>query len=165
MNSKWAISIWPFSILMEFLEEKIMEGSVYSNLGLKVNRTFRGKRDDDVFSIKDLLEHKWILHNNEDLKKVFIRELKILLQKEDLFELIHAFFELENDLNMLLDQVEFEVKVFNFDDFYKNLSPVLMRSLLVNAKNPDNAPLILKSIKESLRVTIEEELYQSIDRY
>ena len=140
-----------------------MEGSVYSNLGLKMNRTFREKRDEEIFTLKDFLEHKWTLTSNEELKKTFARELKIVLQKENLFDLINGFFELESDLNLVLDQVEFEVSILNFDEFYKNLSPVLMRSLLENSQNPDNAALLLQSIKESLRIALEEELYQLED--
>jgi hypothetical protein len=142
----------------------IMDGSVYSNLGLKMNRTYPGKRVEEVFTLKDLLDQKWTITTNEELKKLFARELKIVLQKDDLFELINGFFELETNLNLVLDQVEFEVSVLNFDEFYKNLSPVFMRSLLENSKTPDNAPLLIKSIKESLRIALEEELHQLEDR-
>ncbi|RPJ73975.1 MAG: hypothetical protein EHM20_11370 [Alphaproteobacteria bacterium] len=142
-----------------------MEGSVYSNLGLKMNRTFREKRDEDVFTLKDFLEHKFTISTKEELKKTFARELKLVLQKENLFDLINSFFELETDLHHVIDLVEFEVNNFNFDEFYKNLSPVIMRSLLENAQNSDNAPQILKSIKESLRIALEEELYQLEDNF
>lgn len=142
-----------------------MEGSVYSNLGLKMNRTFREKREEDVFTFKDFLEHKFTISTKEELKKTFARELKVVLQKENLFDLINSFFELEADLYHVLDLIEFEVREYNFDEFYKNLSPVLMRSLLENAQSPDNAPLILKSIKESLRIALEEELYQLEDHF
>ena len=141
-----------------------MDGSVYSNLGLKINRTYPEKRAEEVFTLKDLLDHKWTITTNEELKKLFARELKIVLQKDNLFDLISGFFELETNLNLVLDQVEFEVSVLNFDEFYKNLSPVFMRSLLENSKTPDNAPLLIKSIKESLRIALEEELYQLEDR-
>ena len=140
-----------------------MEGFVYNHLGSKLNkpnRAFKEKGDEEVFTLKDFLDHKWVLQSNLELKKVFSRELKLVLKNENLFDLINAFFELENNLNQTLDQVEFEVKVINFDDFYKNLSPVLMRAILENSKSPDNAELILNSIKESLRISIEEELYQ-----
>ena len=140
-----------------------MEGSIYSNLGLKRNRTFREKRDEEIFTLKDFLEHKWILNSNEELKKAFARELKAILKLENLFDLINGFFELESDLNNVLDQVDFEVSVLNFDEFYKNLSPVFMRSLLENSKHPENAKLLIQSIKEALRIALEEELYQLED--
>lgn len=152
-------------LFFKLFDEKIMEGSVYSNLGLKMNRTFREKREEEVFTLKDFLEHKWTLTNNEELKRTFARELKIVLQKENLFDLINSFFELESDLHHVLDQVEFEVSILNFDEFYKNLSPVLMRSLLENSQAPDNAALLLQSIKESLRIALEEELYQLEDHF
>ena len=140
-----------------------MDGSIYSNLGLKRNRTFREKRDEEIFTLKDFLEHKWILNSNEELKKAFARELKAILKLENLFDLINGFFELESDLNNVLDQVDFEVSVLNFDEFYKNLSPVFMRSLLENSKHPENAKLLIQSIKEALRIALEEELYQLED--
>lgn len=139
-----------------------MESSLYSNLGLRKNRTFQEKRPEDNLTLKDFIEHQFTLHNEEELKKTFARELKSLLQKENLFDLITAFFELETDLAAAIDSVDFEVNL-NFDEFYKNLSPVLMRSLLENSNRPDNAFQILKSIKESLRIAIEEELYQIED--
>lgn len=142
-----------------------MEGSVYSNLGLKMNRTFREKRDEEIFTLKDFLDHKFAINTKEELKKTFARDLKVVLQKDNLFDLINSFFELETDLHHVIDLVEFEVNNFNFDEFYKNLSPVIMRSLLENAQNTDNAAQILKSIKESLRIALEEELYQLEDNF
>lgn len=139
-----------------------MESSVYNNLGLKRNRTFQEKRGEEILTLKDFLEHKWTLHNEEELKKTFGRELKIVLQKENLFDLINAFFELETDLYQAIATVDFDVAL-NFDEFYRNLSPVFMRSILENTNHPDNAVLILKSIKESLRIALEEELYQLED--
>lgn len=142
-----------------------MEGSTYSSLGLKMNRTFREKRDDDVFTLKDFLGHKFIIQTKKELENVFARELKAVLQNESIFDLINSFFALEANLYHALDLIEFEVKDFTFDEFYKNLSPLIMRSLLENITNQDNAPQILKSIKESLRIALEEKLYQLDDNF
>ena len=142
-----------------------MEGSTYSNLGLKMNRTFREKRDEDVFTFKDYLDHKFVIQTKNELKNVFSRELKVVLQKENIFDLINSFFDLEANLFHVLDLIEFEFNDFSFDEFYKNLSPLIMRSLLENIKDQDNAPQILKSIKESLRIALEEELYQLEDNF
>jgi hypothetical protein len=152
-----------FLQLQTLNEECVMEESLYSNLGLKRNRTFREKRDEDIFTLKDFLAHKWTITSHEDLKKTFARDLKAVLKKENIFDLINSFFELETDLHNVLDQVDFEVSVLNFDEFYKNLSPVLMRSLLENSANAANADLLLQSIRESLRIALEEELYQLED--
>ena len=40
-----------------------------------------------------------------------------------------------------------------------------MRAILENASHPDNGALILKSIKESLRIALEGELYRFEDQY
>ncbi len=139
-----------------------MEGSVYSSLGLRMNRAFREKQSE-LLTLKDFLEHKFVIQNQDELKKIFIKDLKLVLQKENLFDLIQGFFDLETDLSNAYERLDFEITQVNFDEFYKNLSPVLMRALLENASQPDSAALILKSIKEALRIALEEELVQLED--
>lgn len=137
-----------------------MESSVYNTLGLKMNRTFPEKRDSEIFSLKDFLENKFVIHDENELRKVFTHDLKSILKKDSLFDVIQGFFELEQDLTHAFDRLDFEATIVNFDEFYKNLSPVLMRALFENKADPNNAEMILKSIKEALRIALEEELYQ-----
>lgn len=141
-----------------------MEGS-YGSLGLRSNRSFKGKQASELLTLKDFIEKKFHIQNVDELKKIFIKDLKIVLQKENLFDLIQSFFDLETDLNHASDLVDSgaDINLVNFDEFYKNLSPVLMRALLENAATPDNAKVILKSIKEALRIALEEELVQLED--
>lgn len=136
-----------------------MENNLYSNLGNRINRTYQDKRDLDLLTIKDFLDNKWIIHNSNELKKTFINELKRLLKKENLFDLIESFFELENDLHLAEEKLMLD-EIVSFDEFYKNLSPVMMRSLLDHAKASQNSEIILASIKESIRIAIEEQIYQ-----
>lgn len=138
-----------------------MEGS-YSSLGLRVNRTFREKQANELLTLKDFIERKFIIQNVAELKRIFVKDLKNILQKEDLFDLIQSFFDLETDLQNACERMDSDadINLVNFDEFYKNLSPVLMRALLENASSPDNAKMILKSIKEALRIALEEELVQ-----
>jgi hypothetical protein len=136
-----------------------MESSVYNTLGLKMNRTFPDKKDE-ILGIKDFLDNKIIIQNEDELRKIFANDLKNILKRDNLFDLIQGFFDLEQDLSHSFDRLDFEATIVNFDEFYKNLSPVLMRALLENAADPDNAAAILKSIKEALRIAYEEELYQ-----
>lgn len=142
-----------------------MEGSVYSNLGLKKNRTFQEKRDNQLFTLKDVLDRKVIINSAAELKQIFINDLKAVLQKDNVFSLIENFFQLEHDLNEAQDHFGFDVTPLNFEEFYKNLSPVLMRSLLENATQANNAENLLKAIKESIRIALEEELHQIDDQY
>ena len=139
-----------------------MEGS-YGSLGLRMKRTFRTNETSELLTLKDFVDHKFIIKNQDELKRIFIKDLKRVLLKENLFELIQGFFDLETDLGNAFEQLDFEVNLVNFDEFYKNLSPVLMRSLLENANHPNNAIMILKSIKEALRIALEEELIQLED--
>lgn len=139
-----------------------MEGS-YGSLGLKIKRTYRSNEASELLTLKDFVEHKFIIKNQEELKRIFVKDLKRVLYKENLFDLIQGFFDLETDLGNAFEQLDFEVSLVNFDEFYKNLSPVLMRSLLENANQPDNAEMILKSIREALRIALEEELVQLED--
>lgn len=141
-----------------------MEGS-YGSLGLRANRSFKGKPSSELLTLKDFIERKFHIQDVAELKKIFIKDLKAILQKENLFDLIQSFFDLETDLSHASDLVDSdsEINLINFDEFYKNLSPVLMRALLENVGTPDNAPVILKSIKEALRISLEEELVQLED--
>lgn len=140
-----------------------MEKFIYSNLGQKMNRTHQEKRDSDIFTLKDFLENKWIIQNSDELKKVFIKDLKSILLEENLFNFIQRFFDLEQDLTHAMDRLDFEAAEINFDEFYKNLAPVLMRALLEISSQRDNAGVVLKTIKESLRIALEEELYRLED--
>ena len=139
-----------------------MEGS-YGSLGLRMKRTYRTSEASELLTLKDFVEHKFIIKDQDELKRIFVKDLKRVLLKENLFDLIQGFFDLETDLGNAFEQLDFEVSLVNFDEFYKNLSPVLMRSLLENANQPDNAAMILKSIKEALRIALEEELVQLED--
>ena len=136
-----------------------MENNLYTNLGNRINRTYQDKRDLNLLTIKDFLDNKWVIHNNIELKRTFINELKKLLKKENLFDLIESFFELESDLHSAEEKLMLD-EIVSFDEFYKNLSPVIMRSLLEQAKSSQNSEIILASIKESIRIAIEEQIYQ-----
>ncbi len=137
-----------------------MEGSVYSSLGMKINRTFREKPGGELLTLKDFLDHKFVIANQAELKKVFIKDLKAVLLKDNLFSLIQSFFDLETDLNLALEKLDMDSTVINFDEFYKNLSPVIMRSLLENSHQAHNSQVLLHSIREALRIALEEELVQ-----
>lgn len=128
-----------------------------------MKRTYRNNEANELLTLKDFVEHKFIIKDQDELKRIFVKDLKRVLLKENLFDLIQGFFDLETDLGNAFEQLDFEVSLVNFDEFYKNLSPVLMRSLLENANQPDNAAMILKSIKEALRIALEEELVQLED--
>lgn len=136
-----------------------MDNIVYSNLGSRLNKTFKDKRESELSTVKDVIANKWSIQEKSELKTIFINDLKKLLTKENLFDLIEKFFELENDLNTAQEKLFIEEDLINFDEFYKNLSPVLMRAMLDIAQSSTQSDVILASIKESIRIAIEELIY------
>ena len=83
-----------------------MEGSVYSSLGLRMKRTYRERQE--LLSLKDFLEHKFVIQNQDELKKIFVKDLKNALEKENLFDLIQGFFDLETDLQTAFESASGE---------------------------------------------------------
>ncbi len=142
-----------------------MEHLGYSNLGSKLNRPVKENSINQKLSLKDINLNQFSLQSTDELKRIFVTDLKNVLKHENLFQLIQAFFELENNLQVAIERLVLEDDIFNFDDFYKSFSPLLMRAVLENEKNPEDAEVILKSIKESLRIALEGELYRFEDHY
>lgn len=143
-----------------------MEKLVYSNLGLRKNKTFQSRRESEMLTLKDFVDSKWTIQNKDELKIAFIRDLKRLLLKENLYDLIQSFFDLEVTLNLALEKLIIEDDaILNFEEFYKTLSPVLLRAILDNAKTDELNENLLDTIKESIRIAIEEEIYHIVDEY
>ena len=142
-----------------------MENLVYNNLGNKINRMTKDKRPNSILSIRDINANQFNIQNIDELKQIFTSDLKNVLKNEDVFSFIRDFFDLETEMQIASDRMALDESIFNFDEFYKNLSPVLMRAILENSKCPEDGELILKSIKESLRIALEGELYRFEDQY
>ena len=96
-----------------------MEESTYGTLGLRMKRTFREKQGGELLTLKDFVEHKFVIHNQSELKKIFLKDLKNILGKDNLFDLIQGFFDLETDLSNASERLDFEAALVNFDEFYK----------------------------------------------
>ena len=147
------------------LKEVGMQNLGYGNLGNKINRVTRDKQPQVTFSIKDILANRFIVQNNDELKIIFVTDLKNILKNENVFNLIQDFFDLETNTQLATERLVLDDDIFQFEEFYKNFSPVFMRAVLENANHPEDGELILKSIKESLRIALEGELYRFEDHY
>jgi hypothetical protein len=88
----------------------------------------------------------------------FVLELKSLLTIEDLSKLIEKIFSLQTTLEKLSHFVPNDIMVPNLDEFYKLLSPILMRSLQEHMLD-QNSQILMNSWKNAIRIAIEEELY------
>lgn len=142
-----------------------MENLGYGNLGNKLNRVSRDKQSSVTLTLKDINANRFSTQSTEELKRIFIADLKNVLKNENVFSLIQDFFDLETELQAAVERLVQDEDIFNFEEFYKNFSPVLMRAILENTAHPENGELILKSIKESLRIALEGELYRFEDHY
>jgi hypothetical protein len=142
-----------------------MENLGYGNLGNKLNRIAKDKQNNTFLTLKDINKNRFSVQNSGELKRIFSADLKKILKNENIFTFITDFFELENELEIAIERLVLDEEVFNFDEFYKNFSPLLMRAILENSTKPDDGELILKSVKESLRIALEGELYRFEDQY
>jgi hypothetical protein len=142
-----------------------MENLGYGNLGNKLNRIAKDRQNNTFLSLKDINVNRFHVQNSGELKKIFSADLKKVLKNENIFNFITDFFDLENELQIAIERLVLDEDVFNFDEFYKNFSPLLMRAILENSTKPEDGELILKSIKESLRIALEGELYRFEDQY
>lgn len=148
--------LWSLFILI------IMENSIYSNLGNRLNKRFQDKREMEHFTIKDFVDNKFQINSVVELKSLLVKELKELLKKENLFDLVQSFVDLEHNLELASDKLDSQSLLetpINFELFHRNLSPVLMRSILDNLNNKNDEKQIMLSIKESIRIAIEEVIY------
>jgi hypothetical protein len=148
-----------------FYNEGVMENLGYGNLGNKLNRIAKDRQNNTILSLKDINANRFNIQNSRELKKIFSADLKKVLKNENIFNFITDFFELENELQIAIERLVLDEDLFNFDEFYKNFSPLLMRAILENSTNPEDSEQILKSIKESLRIALEGELYRLEDQY
>lgn len=135
-----------------------MDKNLYSNLGNKVNKIIPQKGNVD-FLLSDFLDHRFNLLNKEDYLKAFKNELKLVLSKATLSDLVDAFFELESHHHLAETRVGFETKDIRFDDFYKNISPILLKSLSDLRKEfaVEDTKKIEQHLLETIRISIEDE--------
>ncbi len=136
------------------------EVDVYSNLGNKVNKINKTMGPSgSAFLLSDFLDHRFTLLSKEDYINAFSNELKNVLAKPKLCDLVEAFFELESHHHLAESRVGFEIKEIHFDDFYKNVSPILLKSLIDLKKDfaENKIEKIEQQLLESIRISIEDE--------
>lgn len=142
--------------------------SLYSNLGNKVNKVKKALplEVNADFLLSDFLDHRFNLLTKEEYLKAFSNELKLVLAKNTLADIIEAFFELESHHHLAETRVGFETKDIRFDEFYKNLSPVLLKSLfeLKSDFAHKRGEKIEQTLIETLRISIEDEFDQFLTK-
>lgn len=141
---------------------------MYSSLGNKVNKVKKGLSIDmnSNFLLSDFLDHRFNLLTKEEYLKAFSNELKQVLAKNTLADLAQAFFDLEAHHNLAETRVDFETKDIRFNDFYKSLSPLILKAFIdlkVEFQNK-RSEKIEQHLVETLRISIEDEFDQYLTK-
>ncbi len=132
---------------------------LYSNISQKYPHKYVKRKNllDSEMSLADyLIEDNE--YNNKDVVAAFIRNLKELLEEDQALELIEKISLLDGTLKKLQEQYS-EEEVPNLQDFYKDLSPVLMQKYWeINQNSPDKEAFDHLFL-HSLHIALEEEIY------
>ncbi len=135
-----------------------MEKDLYTILGNKVNRVIPQKAEGE-FLLSDFLDHRFNLLSKEQYLRAFSNELKLVLSKSTTHDLIKAFFDLESHHHLAESRVGFNLQDLRFDEFYKNISPVILKSVMdLNLQKGEvSSEQIEQILLETIRITVEDE--------
>ena len=139
-----------------------MQSNLYSGMKLKnVRREHLLDSENEERGLSSFI-HRKTLDENEltSITKAFCYDLKGLLELSDLKEIISGIFRLENHIFLIKDKwTSAELLIPELGDFYKSLAPMLLRGVWEFNEIYNEKADLNKSLKESLRVSLEEELY------
>lgn len=144
-----------------------MEDFLYTNALIRAPK--KPKRFETPFpgeekklSLNDCLLDKWKFINEDQIKKAYCHDLTKAIEQETIKQIIQKIFEIESNLKQLNEKIEDDenIKIPHLEEFYKNLTPVFLRSLLeMPEKTSNESDEIFKGWIEALRIAVEEEIY------
>ncbi|MBC98780.1 MAG: hypothetical protein CME63_13620 [Halobacteriovoraceae bacterium] len=129
--------------------------------GLYSNISQKYPKRRDLYDRKVLLEDFLRDEKEFNLKEViktFIENLKELLEEDESLLLIEKISLLDGTLKKLKEQYSDE-DLPNLEDFYRDLSPVLMQKYWELNLNPHNKEAFEHLFLHSLHIALEEEIY------
>lgn len=94
-----------------------------------------------------------------EIENSFDFELKQMLKKKDLHSLITSLVELDHALEKI-ETLQLTDEIPSLRNFHKCLSPLLLRALKDSMDAHETAESSLNSIKEAIRICLEDELYR-----
>jgi hypothetical protein len=97
------------------------------------------------------------IKDDREIIMTFCNALKDVLELDTVSSMIDELFSIESQLEQLKDNKVFQ-NYFFMDDFYRNLAPIILRSIQEGA-DVSAEGAFGDSLKEALRVAIEEEIY------
>ncbi|MDD0854122.1 hypothetical protein HBN50_13500 [Halobacteriovorax sp. GB3] len=137
-----------------------MEDLTYSNLGNKITKRVGHGEFDQTSSLSDFVKYETEgLITEYEIIIAFCNDLKSVLDKDSIKEMIKDILTIENNLNILSKKHFVRFELPDLEEFYKKLSPVLLQSVYENVDGSFDIDSVLHGWMESLRIAIEEELY------
>lgn len=111
-------------------------------------------------TIANLIEKNYKSISQRELIEVYCNDLNSLLKIEDLSQLIVRIFSFEDKCSELVEILspDNNEPIFELNHFYRNLSPMILRVIMERDQDNDFSK-INKDILESIRISIEEEIY------
>lgn len=140
----------------------------YLYTGLKKKqKVFAPVADDSVHTprLESLFSSK-IKPTPDILIKCYINELKYILDIESLPLFVQKFINFAENWEDLISNSDFEFEddLPSTKNYYEKLGPLMMRSILSSFSEDSHPKHIQKNWMETLRVSIEEDLYDWQDR-
>ena len=147
-----------------------MESFNYSGLGNKLNQKKASSSDKArALSLQEItkqLEDSTINYVEEALiYNSYALELESILKNQNIESLIKELFLLENKLEKLKKVSPIDYDIPKFEEFWKNLSKTILLSLWESLENEEESQEIIKGWYESLRISIEAELYNVQEKW
>jgi len=101
---------------------------------------------------------------DKEIVEGYCDDLLKLLGEEDLKVMISDIFRIQNQLSDLVEEKNMDINL-SLDDFFRQLSPLLLEVLWENANQDLDQSKLLKKFQEAIRISLEEELYLWQDRH
>lgn len=114
------------------------------------------KVNEDLL-LKDILKREHGNFSQNDILKSLSNSLEKILHIDDLATISEEILKIEKYLNAISENDFFEsLDIPKLDRLYISLSPILLQTI---SEFPNDSEEILNNLEESLRITIEQEIY------
>ena len=128
---------------------------MYNHEITRLNKSLLFTEDEEsLFSL--CADHLHRVSNNKVIQ-LFCNELRAMLSMETPLEL----FKRVESLGFYLESLKEEDpdKVPSLDEFFKVLSPFMMRAIIENIESDEGREALHQGFQEALRIAIEEEIH------
>ena len=135
-----------------------MENLTYSNIRkTKPSISYPFELEKEELSLLDILEKEnW---DTGEIEGALHNDLRNALNQTDLPSLINTLIDIEHSLEKVQEKFPGRESI-DLSNLYNCLSPLLLRAVKDSLDAGESAESTLNSIKEAIRICLEEELYR-----